>query len=98
MPFDGSVSLKNPDVDVMLLEYYGLDQNNIPEKPYDVFIGRRVSPLNNFSNLCKFICKILYSIFSDSRRTKTPHFKAVAEKSPIYWQYKHGCATLYIDG
>lgn len=47
MPFKGSVSLKNPEVDIMFLEYYGLDPNNIPETPHDVFVGRRVSIVYN---------------------------------------------------
>lgn len=43
MPFEGCVNLKNPDIQVMYLEYYGLDQNKIPQMPYDVFICRFVS-------------------------------------------------------
>jgi tRNA (guanine10-N2)-methyltransferase len=40
------VKLKNPDVCLQLVEYYGLDSNNIPEKPYDLFFGRWVGIKN----------------------------------------------------
>lgn len=40
LPLEGPVKLKNPDVCLQLVEYYGLDSNNIPEKPYDLFFGR----------------------------------------------------------
>jgi tRNA (guanine10-N2)-methyltransferase len=39
---EGPVKLKNPDVCLQLVEYYGLDSNNVPEKPYDLFFGRWV--------------------------------------------------------
>lgn len=43
LPVEGPVSLTNPDVKLYLLEYYGLDPNNIPEEPYQMFFGRWVS-------------------------------------------------------
>ncbi|XP_067009010.2 tRNA (guanine(10)-N2)-methyltransferase homolog isoform X2 [Anabrus simplex] len=43
LPLQGPVKLKNPDVTLQLIEYYGLDSNNIPEKPYDVFFGRWIA-------------------------------------------------------
>lgn len=38
----GPVNLKNPDVKLWFMEYYGLDPNRIPEKPYLFFFGRWV--------------------------------------------------------
>ncbi|XP_059470079.1 tRNA (guanine(10)-N2)-methyltransferase homolog [Neocloeon triangulifer] len=43
LPIEGDVNLKNPDVVYYLLEYFGQDSNNIPEKPYELFFGRRVA-------------------------------------------------------
>lgn len=40
LPFQGPVKLKNPDVMFQYVEYYGLNPNNIPSKPYQVFFGR----------------------------------------------------------
>ncbi|XP_071451076.1 tRNA (guanine(10)-N(2))-methyltransferase homolog [Hetaerina americana] len=42
LPIEGPVNLSNPDVVLHLIEYYGLEPNNIPEKPYDLFFGRWV--------------------------------------------------------
>ncbi|KAF4517753.1 hypothetical protein B566_EDAN002958 [Ephemera danica] len=43
LPIEGPVSLNNPDVKLYLLEYYGLDPNNIPEEPYQLFFGRWIA-------------------------------------------------------
>lgn len=43
LPFEGPVKLKNPDYTLYYIEYYGLNPNNIPEKPYDHFFGKWVS-------------------------------------------------------
>lgn len=37
------MKLKDPDVCLMYIEYYGTNPNNPPEKPYSVFFGRWVS-------------------------------------------------------
>ncbi|GLG92298.1 tRNA (Guanine(10)-N2)-methyltransferase-like protein [Gryllus bimaculatus] len=43
LPLCGPVKLKNPDIKLELIEYYGLDSNNIPDEPYQVFFGRWVA-------------------------------------------------------
>ncbi|XP_070533692.1 tRNA (guanine(10)-N(2))-methyltransferase homolog [Ptychodera flava] len=43
VPFQGKVELRNPDQTFYLLEYYGTDPNNAPEKPYDIYFGRLIS-------------------------------------------------------
>ncbi|KAJ0177612.1 hypothetical protein K1T71_006485 [Dendrolimus kikuchii] len=42
LPLEGPVQLKNPDVTLSYIEFYGTDPNNVPEEPYDVFFGRWV--------------------------------------------------------
>lgn len=43
MQFKGPVNLKDPDVTLQFIEYYGLDPNTAPEKPTRTFFGRVVS-------------------------------------------------------
>ncbi|XP_011146251.1 tRNA (guanine(10)-N2)-methyltransferase homolog [Harpegnathos saltator] len=43
LPLEGPVKLKNPDFTLYYIEYYGLDPNSIPEKPYDYFFGRWIA-------------------------------------------------------
>ncbi|KAG8228981.1 hypothetical protein J437_LFUL009539 [Ladona fulva] len=43
LPIEGPVSLSNPDETFYLIEYYGMEPNNIPDKPYDLFFGRWAS-------------------------------------------------------
>ncbi|XP_012266608.2 tRNA (guanine(10)-N2)-methyltransferase homolog isoform X2 [Athalia rosae] len=43
LPTEGPVNLKNPDTTLMYIEYYGLDPNTIPEKPYQYFFGRLIA-------------------------------------------------------
>ncbi|XP_026759576.2 tRNA (guanine(10)-N2)-methyltransferase homolog [Galleria mellonella] len=43
LPLEGAVKLKNPDVTLAYLEFYGVDPNNVPEKPYDLFFGKWVA-------------------------------------------------------
>ncbi|XP_015606276.1 tRNA (guanine(10)-N2)-methyltransferase homolog isoform X2 [Cephus cinctus] len=43
LPFQGTVKLKNPDTTLLYIEYYGLDPNAIPEKPYELFFGRWIA-------------------------------------------------------
>ncbi|XP_049780749.1 tRNA (guanine(10)-N2)-methyltransferase homolog isoform X2 [Schistocerca cancellata] len=43
LPLKGPVRLKNPDVVLQYIEYYGQDSNRIPEKPYDLFFGRWIA-------------------------------------------------------
>ncbi|XP_044735604.1 tRNA (guanine(10)-N2)-methyltransferase homolog [Chrysoperla carnea] len=40
LPLKGTVQLIDPDVCLHYIEYYGLNPNDIPEKPLDVFFGR----------------------------------------------------------
>ncbi|RWS10314.1 hypothetical protein B4U79_11872 [Dinothrombium tinctorium] len=41
--FKGVIDLKNPDNLFYLIEYNGIDPNNIPEKPYALFFGRWIA-------------------------------------------------------
>ncbi|KAJ8921986.1 hypothetical protein NQ315_008623 [Exocentrus adspersus] len=43
LPVQGPVDLRNPDVILQYIEYYGTVANNPPELPYDVFFGRWVA-------------------------------------------------------
>ncbi|CAK1579047.1 unnamed protein product [Parnassius mnemosyne] len=43
LPLEGPVKLKNPDITLSYLEFYGVDPNNVPEQPYDVFFGRWIA-------------------------------------------------------
>uniref|UniRef100_T1IPG6 tRNA (guanine(10)-N(2))-methyltransferase TRMT11 n=1 Tax=Strigamia maritima TaxID=126957 RepID=T1IPG6_STRMM len=42
LPFEGPVKLNSPCNTFYLIEHYGIDQNNIPEKPVELFFGRWV--------------------------------------------------------
>ncbi|KAM3956281.1 LOW QUALITY PROTEIN: tRNA (guanine(10)-N(2))-methyltransferase homolog [Aphomia sociella] len=37
LPLEGTVKLKNPDVTLAYFEFYGMDPNDVPEKPHDFF-------------------------------------------------------------
>jgi tRNA (guanine10-N2)-methyltransferase len=39
VPFEGRVSLTNPDVTFALIEFWGLDHNNLPDEPLSIFFG-----------------------------------------------------------
>ncbi|XP_034250406.1 tRNA (guanine(10)-N2)-methyltransferase homolog isoform X2 [Thrips palmi] len=43
LPIVGPVNLKNPDVKLWFMEYYGLEPNNIPELPYQYYFGRWIT-------------------------------------------------------
>ncbi|XP_068622960.1 tRNA (guanine(10)-N2)-methyltransferase homolog [Battus philenor] len=43
LPLEGAVKLKNPDITLCYLEFYGVDPNNVPEQPYDLFFGRWIA-------------------------------------------------------
>uniref|UniRef100_A0A3B5MKW3 tRNA (guanine(10)-N(2))-methyltransferase TRMT11 n=1 Tax=Xiphophorus couchianus TaxID=32473 RepID=A0A3B5MKW3_9TELE len=43
LPFEGNVSLKNPQHIFCLLEDYGTDPNNIPEHPNYIYFGRWIA-------------------------------------------------------
>ncbi|KAG4067199.1 hypothetical protein HA402_000190 [Bradysia odoriphaga] len=40
LPLKGEVNLKDPEVNWWYIEYYGLDNNNVPEKPFDIVFGK----------------------------------------------------------
>ena len=42
LPFEGPVKMKDPDNVFSAFEFYGLDQNRLPEDPVRVFFGRCV--------------------------------------------------------
>ncbi|XP_038220999.1 tRNA (guanine(10)-N2)-methyltransferase homolog [Zerene cesonia] len=43
LPLEGPVKLKNPDITLSYIEFYGVDPNNVPEQPCDLFFGRWVA-------------------------------------------------------
>lgn len=43
LPFQGTVKLKNPEHEFWLLEDYGTDPNNAPEKPFCIYFGRWIA-------------------------------------------------------
>ncbi|XP_041968045.1 tRNA (guanine(10)-N2)-methyltransferase homolog isoform X2 [Aricia agestis] len=43
LPLNGSVNLKKPDITLAYIEFYGIDCNNVPEEPYDLFFGKWVA-------------------------------------------------------
>ncbi|XP_076275564.1 tRNA (guanine(10)-N(2))-methyltransferase TRMT11 [Rhynchophorus ferrugineus] len=43
LPVEGPVDLKNPDITLQYIEYYGTRANNPPQLPYKVFFGRWVA-------------------------------------------------------
>ncbi|XP_028579175.2 tRNA (guanine(10)-N(2))-methyltransferase TRMT11 isoform X1 [Podarcis muralis] len=43
LPFEGKVNLKKPNHIFWLLEDYGMDPNNIPEQPLDLYFGRWIA-------------------------------------------------------
>ncbi|CAH2085851.1 unnamed protein product [Euphydryas editha] len=43
LPLKGPVKLKNPDITLAYLEFYGVDPNNVPEQPHDLFFGKWVA-------------------------------------------------------
>lgn len=54
LPFEGTVSLKNPQHVFCLLEDYGTDPNNIPENPDYIYFGRWVSYFSFFCFVLTF--------------------------------------------
>ncbi|KAL6253458.1 hypothetical protein P5V15_015304 [Pogonomyrmex californicus] len=43
LPLEGPVKLKNPDINLCYIEYYGLNPNDIPEDPYEYFFGKWIA-------------------------------------------------------
>ncbi|XP_053141266.1 tRNA (guanine(10)-N2)-methyltransferase homolog isoform X2 [Hemicordylus capensis] len=43
LPFKGKVNLKKPDHIFWFLEDYGMDPNNVPEQPLDIYFGRWIA-------------------------------------------------------
>ncbi|OAD53615.1 tRNA (guanine(10)-N2)-methyltransferase like protein [Eufriesea mexicana] len=43
LPLEGPVRLNNPDTTLCYIEFYGLDPNNIPKEPYELFFGRWIT-------------------------------------------------------
>lgn len=43
LPLEGSVKLDNPELTLYYFEYYGLDPNCIPQKPFHLFFGRWIT-------------------------------------------------------
>ncbi|XP_076279499.1 tRNA (guanine(10)-N(2))-methyltransferase TRMT11 isoform X2 [Lasioglossum baleicum] len=43
LPFEGPVKLNNPDTTLCYIEFYGLNPNNIPDEPYELFFGRWIT-------------------------------------------------------
>ncbi|KZC04190.1 tRNA (guanine(10)-N2)-methyltransferase like protein [Dufourea novaeangliae] len=43
LPLEGPVKLNNPDTTLYYVEFYGLNPNDIPDKPYELFFGRWIT-------------------------------------------------------
>ncbi|XP_048007128.1 LOW QUALITY PROTEIN: tRNA (guanine(10)-N2)-methyltransferase homolog [Leguminivora glycinivorella] len=43
LAFEGPVKLKKPDTVLSYIEFYGLEPNNVPDEPEDLFFGRWVA-------------------------------------------------------
>ncbi|XP_043272305.1 tRNA (guanine(10)-N2)-methyltransferase homolog isoform X2 [Venturia canescens] len=43
LPLEGRINLRNPDTTLFYIEHYGLDPNNIPDTPEELFFGRWVT-------------------------------------------------------
>ncbi|CAL7945845.1 unnamed protein product [Xylocopa violacea] len=43
LPLEGPVRLNNPDTTLCYIEFYGLNPNDIPEEPYELFFGRWIT-------------------------------------------------------
>ena len=43
LPLEGPVKLTNPDLTLFYIEYYGLDPNSIPQKPFHLFFGKWIT-------------------------------------------------------
>ncbi|XP_031837594.1 tRNA (guanine(10)-N(2))-methyltransferase TRMT11 isoform X3 [Nomia melanderi] len=43
LPLEGPVKLDNPDTTLCYIEFYGLNPNKIPDKPYELFFGRWIT-------------------------------------------------------
>ncbi|XP_076177877.1 tRNA (guanine(10)-N(2))-methyltransferase TRMT11 isoform X2 [Ptiloglossa arizonensis] len=43
LPLEGPVKLNNPDTTLCYIEFYGLNPNNIPDIPYELFFGRWIT-------------------------------------------------------
>lgn len=59
LPFKGKVNLKKPEHIFWILEDYGMDPNNVPEEPFDLYFGRWVREYACFSS-CKLLDVCLY--------------------------------------
>ncbi|CAK1543802.1 unnamed protein product [Leptosia nina] len=43
LPLHGPVKLNKPDVTLSYIEFYGVDPNNVPEEPCDLFFGKWIA-------------------------------------------------------
>lgn len=79
---EGSVRLNNPDTTFYYIEFYGLDPNNIPKEPYELFFGRWVGILYY---IVHHIYVTFYDEILDYKRTKRFNSKVITENQKIYW-------------
>jgi len=69
LPLEGPVKLKNPDITLCYIEYYGLDPNSIPEQPYEYFFGKWVSSMIIYQRYVLLInCNIILLQIADGQR------------------------------
>lgn len=45
VPVEGDVSLNDPDVEWYYIEFYGMDQTNVPEQPDHIIFGKWVNQI-----------------------------------------------------
>ncbi|XP_045485099.1 tRNA (guanine(10)-N2)-methyltransferase homolog isoform X2 [Pieris rapae] len=43
LPLEGAVNLNKPDVTLSYIEFYGVDPNNVPQQPCDLFFGKWIA-------------------------------------------------------
>ena len=49
LPLEGRVNLKNPHVEYSYLEFWGLDHNNVPEQPLNIYFGLKIGKQKHWS-------------------------------------------------
>lgn len=86
--------MKDPDVCLRYIEYYGTNPNNPPEDPLRVFFGRWVK---HIKQTCTQSCFFVY-FKTDFERPQAINKKIISKREEIHWQHQHGSSALAVDG
>lgn len=103
LPFEGTVSLKNPQHVFCLLEDYGSDPNNIPEHPDYIYFGRWVSYNSlfclSYDNYSTPTFSLIHASPPDSRWTAWTHSLTQREEPTLHREHQYGCwpVTYYVQ-